>query len=139
MKNESRIREQLCKVLNVKSEKANFNHLTDIIKTSVDFKINLGGINFLIEVDSNNVAKIIFGQYLLLNKAKDLPQKPFLIIIHCYDGYNIERTNKHLDYAKEVYGCFIPYMAFAEKEWINNTVNKSKDDLEKYLISLANK
>ena len=77
MKNESRIREQLCKVLNVKSEKANFNHLTDTIKTSVDFKINLGGINFLIEVDSNNVAKIIFGQYLLLNKAKDLPQKPF--------------------------------------------------------------
>ena len=30
-------------------------------------------------------------------------------------------------------------MAFAEKEWINNTVNKRKDDLEKYLISLANK
>ena len=104
---------------------------------NVDFKLNLGDINFLIEIDSNNVAKIIFGQYLLLNKATDLPQNPFLIIIHCYKGYNVDRTNKHLDYAKEVYNCLIPFVALSEAEWLKNTENKSKDEVEKYLIALA--
>ena len=77
MKNETRIRENLSKLLHVKTEKAAFYYLTESIKTSVDFKLDLGDVNFLFEVDSNNVAKIIFGQYVLLNKTKNLPPNPF--------------------------------------------------------------
>jgi hypothetical protein len=137
MKNETNLRNDLSKKLDINLYKSDFDLVSDNIKTSVDFKLNIGDTNFLFEVDSNNVAKIIFGQYLLLNKAKNLPENPFLIIIHCYKGYNIERTKKHLKYAKEVYGCFIPYITFTEEDWIKNTENKSRDNLKKYLISLT--
>jgi hypothetical protein len=137
MKNETRIRENLSKSLHVKMEKATFYHLSESIKTSVDFKLNLGDINFLFEVDSNNVAKIIFGQYLLLNRAKDLPEYPFFIVIHCYKKYNVERTIKHLNYAREAFGCTILFAVLTENEWIKNTHNKSQKELEDYLISLA--
>lgn len=136
MKNESSIRDNICKLLKINSEKAKFDNINNEIKTSVDFKFKLDNVNFLFEVDSNNVAKIIFGQYLLLNKVENLPENPFLIIIHCYKGYNTRRTNRHLDYAKEVYNCCIPYIAFTKDEWINNIENKSKAKLEEYLISL---
>jgi hypothetical protein len=137
MKNETRIRENLSKSLHVKTEKATFYHLTESIKTSVDFKLNLGDINFLFEVDSNNVAKIIFGQYLLLNRAKDLPKNPFFIVIHCYKKYNVERTIKHLNYARVAFACSIPFAVLTENEWIKNTQNKSQMELAHYLISLA--
>lgn len=137
MKNETRIRENLSKSLHVKMEKATFYHLTESIKTSVDFKLNLGDINFLFEVDSNNVAKIIFGQYLLLNRAKDLPPNPFFVVIHCYKKYNVERTIKHLNYARKTFACTIPFAVLTENEWIKNTHNKSQTELAHYLISLA--
>lgn len=137
MKNETRIRENLSKSLHVKTEKATFYHLTESIKTSVDFKLNLGDINFLFEVDSNNVAKIIFGQYLLLNRAKDLPKNPFFIVIHCYKKYNVERTIKHLNYARVAFTCSIPFAVLTENEWIKNTHNKDNKELAHYLISLV--
>lgn len=136
MKNEFELRNTLSKCLGVNLSKSEFNLVSDDIKTSVDFKLKMGEMNFLFEVDSNNVAKIIFGQYLLLNKAKDIPENPFLIIIHCYKGYNIQRTIKHLEYAKEVYNCFIPYVALNQEDWLLNTKDKSKIEVEKYLISL---
>jgi hypothetical protein len=139
MKNESRIRDNVCDLLEINSDKAKFDNINNEIKTSVDFKFKLGKVNFLFEVDSNNVAKIIFGQYLLLNKVKNLPENPFLIIIHCYKGYNPKRTNKHLNYAKEVYNCRIPYIAITNDEWIKIIKNKSKAKLEEYLISLYEK
>jgi len=137
MKNETRIRENLSKLLHVKTEKAAFYYLTESIKTSVDFKLDLGDVNFLFEVDSNNVAKIIFGQYVLLNKTKNLPPNPFFIVIHCYKKYNVERTIKHLNYAREAFGCTIPFAVLTENEWIKNTHNKSQTELEDYLNSLA--
>jgi hypothetical protein len=137
MKNETRIRENLSKSLHVKTEKATFYHLTESIKTSVDFKLNIDDVSFLFEVDSNNVAKIIFGQYILLNKAKNLPLNPFFIVIHCYKKYNVERTIKHLNYARVAFACAIPFAVLTENEWIKNTQNKSQTELAHYLISLA--
>jgi hypothetical protein len=137
MKNETRIRENLSKSLHVKTDKATFYHLTESIKTSVDFKLDIRDVNFLFEVDSNNVAKIIIGQYVLLNKAKNLPPNPFFIVIHCYKKYNVERTIKHLNYAREAFACAIPFAVLTENEWIKNTHNKSQKELEDYLISLA--
>jgi|LakMenE18May11ns_1017448.scaffolds.fasta_scaffold9547869_2 hypothetical protein len=137
MKNETRIRENLSKSLHVKTDKATFYHLTESIKTSVDFKLDIRDVNFLFEVDSNNVVKIIIGQYVLLNKAKNLPPNPFFIVIHCYKKYNVERTIKHLNYAREAFACTIPFAVLTENEWIKNTHNKSQTELEDYLISLA--
>jgi hypothetical protein len=137
MKNERRIRNNLCEILKFKLEKSNFNHLTDDIKTSVDFVIKCGKTSFLFEVDSNNVAKSIFGQYLLLNKARDLPENPFLIIIHCYKKYNIERTKKHLRYTMEVYNCKIPFAVFSKDEWNHKVKNKSSTQMTNFLKSLA--
>lgn len=139
MKNESTIRNSIFEILKIKSDKAKFDYINHKIKTSVDFKIKLGEVNFLFEIDSNNVAKTIFGQYLLLNKVENLPENAFLIIIHCYKDYNINRTNIHLDYAKEVYKCFIPYITFTKDDWIKLIENKSKVQLEKLLISLYKK
>ena len=111
--------------------------MKESINTSFDFKLDLGDVNFLFEVDSNNVAKIIFGQYVLLNKTKNLPPNPFFIVIHCYKKYNVERTIKHLNYAREAFACTIPFAVLTENEWIKNTYNKSQMELAHYLISLA--
>ena len=137
MKNETRIRDNLSKSLQIKTEKATFYHLTESIKTSVDFKLSISDSNLLFEVDSNNVAKIIFGQYLLLNRARDLPKNPFFIVIHCYKKYNVERTIKHLNYARVAFACSIPFAVLTENEWIKNTHNKSQTELAHYLISLV--
>lgn len=137
MKNETRIREDLSKSLSIDLKKAEFTFITDTVKTSVDFVLKLDEYNFLFEVDSNNAAKIVFGQYMLLNKSRNLAKNSFLVIIHCYKGYNIERTIKHLNYAKDAYNCKIPFVILSEKEWILNTKDKSKIQIEQYLVSLT--
>ncbi len=92
MKNGLRIKKSLSKALGINLQKADFAFVTDDIKTSVDFTYETSSANFLFEVDSNNAAKIIFGQYLLLNKSKDIPKNSIFVVIHCYKNYNIDRT-----------------------------------------------
>jgi hypothetical protein len=137
MKNENRIKGELCKLLGITLNKSEYNNVSNEIKTSVDFVYKTTDKTFLFEVDSNNAAKIVFGQYLLLNKAKDLPNNPFLIIIHCYKGYNKERTTKHLNYAIKNYNCTIPFVALSEDEWIKQTKDKNKKQIDDYLKSLT--
>ena len=137
MKNESRIRIALSQNLDRPIDKEKYIHVTEEIKTSVDFSLEIKGINFLFEIDSNNAAKIIFGQYLLLNKAKKLPKIPFLIIIHCFKNFNKSRTIKHLNLAKDLYRCKLPFVVLTENEWINATLNKNQKQIENYLISLT--
>jgi hypothetical protein len=137
MKNESRIRIALSKNLDRNIEKEKYLDVTEEIKTSVDFSLEINEINFLFEIDSNNAVKIIFGQYLLLNKVKTLPKNPFLIIIHCFENFNKNRTIKHLKYAKDVYKCKIPFAVLTENDWIDATLNKSKKQITNYLVSLT--
>ena len=137
MKNELRIKKSLSKALGINLQKADFAFVTDDIKTSVDFTYETSGTNFLFEVDSNNAAKIIFGQYLLLNKSKDIPKNSIFVVIHCYKNYNIDRTKKHLEFAKKAYNCKIPFKIYNENDWNKNISRKSKKEVDKFLMSLV--
>ena len=137
MKNESRIRIALSKNLGRNIEKEKYLDVTEEIKTSIDFSLEINGINFLFEIDSNNAVKIIFGQYLLLNKAKKLPKNSFFIIIHCFENFNKNRTIKHLKYAQDIFRCKVPFAVLTENEWIDETLNKSEKQIKNYLLSLT--
>lgn len=136
MINENRIRMNLSKKIKRNIDKGKYFHINKDIKTSVDFIFEIGGVNFLFEIDSNNAIKIIFGQYLLLNKVKDLPNNPFLVIVHCFKNFNKERTIKHLNFAKDNYGCKIPFAVLSESEWIEATQTRSERQINHYLLSL---
>ncbi len=53
-------------------------------------------LTVLFEIDSANAAKLIVGQYVLLNELLPDPEKYLLVILHYYKGYNIERTVHNL-------------------------------------------
>lgn len=71
---------------------------------SADFHIETNKYIYLIEVDASNQAKLIVGQYLLINLLKDFPtfktakqllnkKKSFrFIVIHFYKNYNQTRS-----------------------------------------------
>ena len=55
------------------------------------------GVNYLIEIDSGNMAKLLVGQYVLLNELhKSRTGKEFFLIVHFYKNYNVQRTLKNL-------------------------------------------
>jgi len=71
------------------------------VEISVDQSFTDGGITYLIEVDSNNYAKLLVGQYVLLNELCDLPKTHVqFLVVHFYDSrtkYNPQRTINNLD------------------------------------------
>ncbi|MDZ4496019.1 MULTISPECIES: hypothetical protein [Bacillus] len=68
------------------------------VNISVDASINYGDKTILIEIDSGNYAKLLVGQYVLLNELLDKKENIIFLIIHYYDGYKSERTKKNLDF-----------------------------------------
>ncbi|MCU5110921.1 hypothetical protein OCD79_05140 [Bacillus wiedmannii] len=68
------------------------------VSISVDASINYGGKTILIEIDSGNYAKLLVGQYVLLNELIDKKENIIFLIVHYYDGYKSERTKKNLDF-----------------------------------------
>jgi hypothetical protein len=69
---------------------------------SVDNSIEIGGKKILIEIDSGNMAKLLAGQYTLLNLLCNEENKDVLfIVIHYYKDYNPERTVKNLKLINE--------------------------------------
>lgn len=69
------------------------------VQISVDNHLELPEQNLtvLFEIDSANAAKLIVGQYVLLNELLTDPEKYILVILHYYKGYNIERTVHNLN------------------------------------------
>lgn len=86
------------------------------IKTSIDFKFFDNKTTYYIEVDSYNMTKCLLGQYILLNYATLNKTKIVFVVIHFYKGYNIERTIKHLKFAKKELYCTIPFAVFHIKD-----------------------
>lgn len=70
----------------------------DTVQISVDNSFTDKKHNYLIEIDSGNMAKLLVGQYTLLNElyTGDKEDCTF-IIIHTYKKYNPERTRKNLN------------------------------------------
>lgn len=72
------------------------------VQISVDESFESAGIEYLIEVDSGNMAKLLVGQYVLLNILHTEQRlKPFFLIVHTYKRYNPLRTVRNLQVVNE--------------------------------------
>ena len=134
--NEKRILRNLNQTYSLDLEKSTSGKIKDDLQVSVDFIWETNGIKILFEVDSYNAAKIVFGQYVLLNHTKEYQNNCILIVIHCYKNYNSERTKKYLDFAQEKLKCKIPFLVFNEIDWTQFIKSKSKEQFINYLKNL---
>lgn len=104
------------------------------VSVSVDESICLpDGSEILIEIDSGNAAKIIVGQYFLLNGLyKKDRDKAFFVVIHCHTDkgrdYNPQRTMNNLKAAQALSGseCWISYNALHLND-VRSLVEQSED------------
>lgn len=105
----------LCNLLDTKmlSGKMSFEN-PDKVYVSVDNSIILDNDIILIEIDASNQAKLVSGQYTLLNLLKNSPSKKYaeivkeknliFFVIHCYgnsdkkNNYNPQRSRKNFDF-----------------------------------------
>ena len=70
---------------------------SDSVEISVDNSFRHGNLEFLIEIDSGNMAKLLAGQYTLLNELyTGNKENCIFVVIHTYKKYNPERTTKNL-------------------------------------------
>ena len=133
LENEKRILSKLNQTYSLDLEKSTSGKIKDDLQVSVDFIWEINGVKILFEVDSYNAAKIVFGQYVLLNHTKEYQNNCILIVIHCYKKYNIERTEKYLKFAQEKLKCKMPFLVFNELDWIQFIKSKSKQQFINYL------
>lgn len=76
------------------------------VEISVDQSLLYEDREYLIEIDSGNMAKLLVGQYVLLNQLHTQRQKPpFFLVVHTYKRYNPERTLTNLQLVNEQVFC----------------------------------
>jgi hypothetical protein len=69
------------------------------VEISTDESFARDGTTYLVEVDSGNMAKLLVGQYVLLNALHDQGKEPsFFLVVHTYRGYNVRRTLDNLEF-----------------------------------------
>lgn len=72
------------------------------LSSSVDYYFEHNNRQILVEVDSYNMAKVLVGQYLLLNQFRDKAlTNPLFLVVHTYSNYEPERTIKYLEHVKD--------------------------------------
>lgn len=72
------------------------------LSSSVDYYFDHGNRQVLVEVDSYNMAKVLVGQYLLLNQFRnEVLTDPIFLVVHTYSNYEPERTIKYLEHVKD--------------------------------------
>lgn len=77
------------------------------VEISVDQTIETDDFNLLFEIDSGNYAKLIVGQYTLLNELYNCSDKETVfIVVHFYNRntdkpYNPERTIRNLNFINQ--------------------------------------
>jgi len=70
----------------------------DNVEISVDESFIHNGLSYLIEIDSGNMAKVLVGQYVLINALHTSSREQlFFLVIHTYQDYNPQRTIKNLE------------------------------------------
>jgi hypothetical protein len=76
------------------------------VEISVDQSFVYEGIEYLVEVDSANMAKLLTGQYVLLNQLYTGDKaKAFFLLVHTYRAYNPRRSTNNLALINtEIYG-----------------------------------
>jgi hypothetical protein len=75
------------------------------VNISVDQSFEFDGVDYLVEIDSGNMAKLIVGQYVLLNQLRKLERPAFFMVVHAYKNYNPMRTVQNLNLVnRELFG-----------------------------------
>ncbi|RKL66470.1 hypothetical protein CR203_14305 [Salipaludibacillus neizhouensis] len=107
----------------------------DSVSISVDEKIDCtDNSTILIEFDTGNYAKLIVGQYILLNELyQENTSEEVFLVIHANKHYNPERTIKNLKFIKSgllenkgMNFCALKYEDFiklCEENELNSLVN----------------
>ena len=144
MQNERNLKELvISKIGNVFEGKIKMKDLTSKVEISTDESIITKDYNLLIEVDSGNYAKLIIGQYVLINtlihhhKINENGKKPVFIVVHYHNRntsnpYNSFRTKKNLNHiSKSIYKSKgVKFLAFNLKEFTDFIENiRTKKDL----------
>lgn len=91
------------------------------VEISVDQSFEYEGKEYLVEVDSANMAKLIVGQYVLLNQLHKLGKDAFFLVVHTYKKYNPMRTVHNLSFVNQglLAGNGIPFGAIHIEELKN--------------------
>lgn len=76
------------------------------VQISVDESLTHKDTQYLIEIDSGNMAKLLVGQYVLLNELHPRSgASPVFLVIHNYKDYNPKRTVHNLQLVnQQIYG-----------------------------------
>lgn len=67
------------------------------VEISVDQSFEHDEKDYLVEIDSGNMAKLLVGQYVLLNQLRDSKKAAFFLVVHTYKNYNPMRTVHNLN------------------------------------------
>lgn len=67
------------------------------VEISVDQSFLYNDVEYLVEIDSANMAKLLTGQYVLLNQLyTGDKRKAFFLLVHTYREYNPKRSTNNL-------------------------------------------
>lgn len=83
------------------------------VEISVDQSFRHDGMDYLVEIDSGNMAKLLVGQYVLVNRLRNSKNAAYFLVVHTYKNYNPMRTvhNLHLVNQELLGGKGIPFGA----------------------------
>lgn len=103
----------------------------DDVYISVDNYFEYDNRKIYVEIDSGNMAKLIVGQYILLNSLNNFGDDSIFLIVHYYKGYNAERTNKNLGYVNKniLKGLGVKFLAIDIDTFKYNVKNKGLNSL----------
>jgi len=97
----------------------------DEVEITVDQSFEYEGNDYLVEIDSANMAKLLVGQYVLLNLLHTQKKPTYFLIIHTYKKYNPRRTIHNLNLVNQelLGGKGIPFGAIhieSLADWCGN-------------------
>lgn len=126
--NEKKFRELISKKFgpNCLSGSQTYKKVAANVSISVDDMIEFKDKKLLFEIDSGNYAKLIVGQYVLLNTIIDNPENIQFVVVHYYQNYNVERTYNNLKFINDSLfgGKGIAFKVF--------TADSYKNEVQKY-------
>lgn len=120
--------------------KKSYRDMDSDVQISVDQSFIANNRTILIEIDSGNMAKLLVGQYVLVNEISELkPENTVFVVIHFYKGYNPERTKKNLNLvSNNLYeGNSIPHCALTFSDF--KKLCKKCQDIASLETALTNK
>jgi hypothetical protein len=106
---------------NILKGKKSFKNGTYEVSISVDNSFLYNGVEILFEIDSGNMAKLLAGQYTLLNNLCTQIDNKIFVVIHYFNAYNPQRTlnNFNLINNEMLLGNGMRYCAFSIESFMS--------------------